>query len=275
MAYYKQVEQTKGGAMITIVICNQKGGVGKSTTAAAVAAGLHNKGKRVLMVDADPQSNLSFMNGVDLLNLSRSLYDVFLAHSNGEDLNIQETIQHVDVAGLDIIPGNLKLTAADRLFADPSLVYMLSEVLEPVQGDYDFCVVDTGPNLGVLAENAMTAADYIIIPLTADMLALQGMMQLSGSIKKQKKHFNHKLEIAGILLTMYDPRKALSKGLEGMIQKTADMMGTKVFNTRIRRTQAISNAIAFQEDIYTQAPRAKATADYKTFVDELLETIGE
>lgn len=254
--------------MITIVFSNQKGGVGKSTTASATAAGLYNRGKRVLMVDADPQSNLSYMNGVDLLNLPCTLYDVFTGAGN-----ISDAIQPVRV-GMDIVTGGLQLTAADSTFTQMGRERMLSEALEAVQDQYDFCIIDTNPSLGILAMNAMTAADYIIIPMLADALSLQGMTQLNGFINNVRKYCNPDLQIAGILLTMYSDRTRLSRTLEDDIKRAAEQMDTKLFLNRIRRSQAVSDAIAVRTDIYEQAPNATATVDYNGFIDELLETIN-
>lgn len=255
--------------MITIALSNQKGGVGKSTTAAALANGLYNRGKRVLMVDMDPQSNLSFMSGVNLLEVRTTLYSVFSGNST-----IQDAIQPVKM-GLDIVTGGLQLTAADSTFTQTGREYMLQEALEAIQDAYDYCVIDTSPNLGVLTTNAMTAADYLVIPMTADALALQGMMQLNGFISGVRKYCNPKLQVAGILLTMHNDRTRLSRALEDQINVTAEGMDTKVFNARIRRTQAVSDAIAMRTDIYEQAPTATATEDYSAFTDEFIQTIGE
>lgn len=258
----------KGGSMKTIVFSNQKGGVGKSTTASATAAGLYNRGKRVLMVDADPQSNLSFMNGVDVLNVPATLYDVFTGSAD-----LKDAIQTLKI-GLDIVTGGLQLTVADSRFTDLGRERLLSKALEPIKGNYDFCIIDTNPSLGIITINAMTAADYIVIPITADALALQGMMQLSGFINNVRENCNRSdLQIAGILITMYNDRTRLSRALEDTINQTADAMDTKVFKSRIRRAQAISDAIALKADIYEQAPAATATADYNAFIDELLEGI--
>lgn len=255
--------------MKTIVFSNQKGGVGKSTTASATAAGLYNRGKRVLMVDADPQSNLSFMNGVDLLNLPCTLEDVFDGKAD-----LKDGIQTLKI-GLDIVTGGLHLTEADRKYTQLGRVRMLHKALKGVQDQYDFCVIDTNPSLGILTINAMVAADYIVIPMLADALSLQGMTQLNNFINTVREDcYKSNLQIAGILLTMYSDRTRLSRALEDTIKRTAEQMDTKLFSSRIRRSQAVSDAIAVRTDIYEQAPNATATADYNGFIDELLETIN-
>ena len=258
----------KGGHMITICFSIQKGGTAKTTSAGATATGLHARGKRVLMVDLDPQSNLSYASGIDLLNLPSTLFDVFSGAAA-----IQEAIQPVKVPGLDIVTGGLQLAAADSQFTQLGRERMLLEALEDVQDYYDYCIIDTGPALGVLAMNAMTAADYVVIPLTADALALQGVTQLADFIGNVRRYCNSDLQIAGILITIYNKRTRLSQALEDSIDKAAEEMGSKVFSSRIRRSQAIQDAIAVRTDIYEQAPKATATADYSAFIDELLETI--
>lgn len=255
--------------MKTIVLSNKKGGVGKSTTAATLSAGLYMRGKRVLMIDTDPQSNLSFMFGVNLLDLAHTLYDVF----RGE-CTLQDAIQPVKI-GLDIVTGGLELTAADAEFIKIGRERMLSEALEPVQGQYDFCIIDTSPALGVLSMNALTAGDYAVIPMQADALSLQGAAQLRGFIDNVRKYCNPTLKVAGILLTMYNPRAVLSRGLEEAIKQAAADMGSIVFNTRIRRTQEVSNSIAMQKDIFSNAPESTATLDYESWIDELLTTYSE
>lgn len=251
--------------MKTICISNQKGGVGKSTTATALAGGLFRRGKRVLIVDLDPQSNSSYMSGVDLLNVPATLYDVFRGAAA-----ISETIQRVKV-GLDISTGGLDLTSADMTFTDLGRERLLLQALDPVKDDYDYTIIDTSPNLGVLAMNALTAADGVIVPMQCDALSLQGLLQLQDFISKIRTYCNPTLQISGILITMYNPRTVLSRSLEDAVQEAAANMGTKIYKTRIRRAQAVSDAIAVQADIYTEAPTATATADYTAFVDEFMK----
>lgn len=250
--------------MRTICISNQKGGVGKSTTATATAGGLFRRGKKVLIVDLDPQMNSSYMSGIDLLNLPATLYDVFTGQAE-----ITQAVQPIQI-GIDIVTGGLNLTSADMTFVDLGREKLLQQALDGIRGNYDYCIIDTSPNLGVLATNAMTAADSVLVPMQCDALSLQGLLQLQDFITKIKMYCNPKLSVAGILLTMYNPRTVLSRSLEEAVQMAAANMGTKIYKTRIRRAQAVSDAIAVQSDIFTEAPTATATADYTAFVDELL-----
>lgn len=253
--------------MKTIVLSNQKGGVGKTTTSNALAAGLNNRGYRVLAVDLDPQCNLSFSCGVDMLAAEETLYHVFKGESG-----VKETIIPLKL-GFDLLPGGLMLSGADMDFTQTGREYMLSEALEEVAGNYDFCIIDTPPTLGVLTVNAMTAADYVIVPLTADLYALQGLTQLNGLINNIRKYCNRGLQIAGILLTKYNDRQNISKALKGSIEQAAEKLGAQVFETCIREGVAIREVQLMKSDLFTEAPKAKVTQDYNDFISELQERI--
>lgn len=253
--------------MKTIVLSNQKGGVGKTTTSNALAAGLNNRGYRVLAVDLDPQCNLSLSCGVDMLAAEETLYHVFKGESGVKETIIPRKL------GFDLLPGGLMLSGADMDFTQTGREYMLSEALEEVAGNYDFCIIDTPPTLGVLTVNAMTAADYVIVPLTADLYALQGLTQLNGLINNIRKYCNRGLEIAGILLTKYNDRQNISKALKGSIEQAAEKLGAQVFETCIREGVAIREVQLMKSDLFTEAPKAKVTQDYNDFINELQERI--
>lgn len=256
----------KGDTMQIVTLSNQKGGVAKTTTAYALAAGLHKKGYTVLMVDLDAQSNLSFTVGLDLLGLpGKTLYDVFKGQARTE-----EAIYPVQT-GLDIAVGGLSLSAADMEFNGIGREYLLKKALEPIRGNYDFCIIDTSPVLGVLEMNALSASDKVIIPMFADAYSLQGISQLHGFIMNVQEYTNPKLEIAGLLLTKYTERSVLAKALEDGIQHAADQMKTKVYKTRIRNAAAVGISQLIRNDLFTEAPKATVTEDYKAFVDEFLE----
>lgn len=250
--------------MVIVTLTNQKGGVAKTTTALALANGLHKKKKRVLMVDMDAQSNLSFATGVDLLNLEASMYDVFK-----EAADVREAVQTVK-DGLDIVTGGLQMAAADMEFTSIGREYLLKKNLDKLSADYDFCIIDTPPTLGVLTMNALTASHKVIIPLFSDIFSLQGISQLQGFIQNVREYCNPDLEIAGLLLTKYTSRTNIAQALDEQIQNAATTLGTKVFNTRIRQAVAVQESQLLKGDIYTKAPRATATHDYMAFVDEFL-----
>lgn len=251
--------------MVIVTLTNQKGGVGKTTTSLALAAGLHKKGKKVLMVDMDAQSNLSFAAGVDLLNLEASMYDVFK-----ETKDIRNAVQTVKT-GLDIVTGGLQMAAADMEFTSIGREYLLKKNLNNLSGDYDFCIIDTPPTLGVLTMNALAASHKVIIPLFSDIFSLQGISQLQGFIQNVREYCNPDLEIEGLLLTKYTSRTNIARALDEQIQEAAATLGTKVFSTRIRQAVAVQESQLLKGDIYTKAPRATATHDYMAFVDEFLQ----
>lgn len=250
--------------MKTIVFSNQKGGVGKTTSAAALAAGLANRGYRVVAVDLDPQCNFCLSSGVDMLTLQRTLYDVFKRNAS-----VSEVI--VSGLGYDIIPGGLSLAAADMEFTQTGREYMLSEALEDISERYDYVVIDTPPTLGILTANALTAADGVIIPLTADVYAIQGLNQLNGLIRNVKKYSNKNLQILGLLITKYNNRQNVSKALKDQIEAAADRLETKVFRTPIRESVAIREAQVFHNDFLKEAPKANAAVDYEAFINEFME----
>ena len=254
--------------MKTIVLTNQKGGVAKSTTAYALATGLHNKGFSVLIVDADPQSNLSYTAGVDEEQTS-TLYDVLKGKCTATD--VLQTIKQ----GLDILTIGLAGTAADmELVSKTSREKMISKALQGLADNYDFCVIDTAPTLGLLTLNALTAADYAIIPMNAEVYSLQGMKQLVGFIKNVQNDLNENLKVSGLLLTRYNERLNLTQALKGNVENAAEVMETVVYDTKIRESVAVKETQLLRTDIYTEAPRATATLDYKAFVDEFLKREG-
>lgn len=253
--------------MKTVVFANQKGGVAKTTSAAALAAGLSERGFRVIVADCDPQCNLCLSSGVDMLTVEKTLYDVFKGTA---------TVNDVIVSGLgfDILPGGLALAAADMDFTQAGREYMLSEALETIADRYDYAVVDTAPMLGILTTNALTAADGVIVPLTADVYALQGLNQLNGLIRNVRKYCNRGLRIYGLLLTKYNDRQNVSKVLRDQVDRAAAQLETKVYKTTIRESVAVREAQLLRCDFLKEAPNANATIDYKSFVAEFLEDEG-
>lgn len=253
--------------MKTITLNNQKGGVSKTTTAAALASGLSHKGFRVLAVDLDPQCNLSVSAGVDVLSANSTLYDVFKG-----DADAEAAIYPTEI-GYSVMIGGLALAAADWQFTQTGREFMLLEALGRVADRFDYCVIDTPPTLGILTINAMTASQAVIIPLTADVFALQGLTQLNGLIQNVRKYCNRGLTVAGLLLTKYNEHLNIAKAIGEQIESKAAEIGTKVFKSRIRESVAIREAALLKSDIFTDAPKANATVDYTAFIDEVLEVL--
>lgn len=253
--------------MKVITLSNQKGGVAKTTTCIALATGLYHRGYTVLCVDLDPQSNLSLGVGADVLNMKYTLYDVFKGAAS-----IDDAINHISL-GFDLVTGGLMLTTADMEFVTIGREKLLKEALETVQEKYDFCIIDTSPSLGILTANALTASDIVVIPVTADAFAIQGLTQLYDSIQSIRKYSNSDLEIAGLLITRHDERTNISKVLLEDINERAKSMNIPVFSRYIRNGVVIRNSQLMGVDIFTEAPKANVTQDYTVFIDELLERI--
>ena len=249
--------------MKTIALSNQKGGVAKTTTTAALASGLSSRGFRVLAVDLDPQSNLGFSSGADLLSGNASLYDVFK-----ETAELTDAIQHLE--DYDIVVGGLSLAGADMDFTATGREYLLKEALDSVSDDYDFCLLDCPPTLGILTVNALTAADSLIIPITADAYSIQGLSQLKKLIDRVIKYSNRQLKIEGLLITRYD-KTNITKALTDQINQTAEQLGTKVFAQPIRNSVAVRESQLLKSNLFAEAPRANATKDYTAFIEEMLK----
>lgn len=253
--------------MKTITITNQKGGVAKTTTAWHLGVGLNKKGYKVLLIDMDPQSNLSFTANVDLLNMEHTLFDVFKGEATAK-----EALIHLS-EGLDILVGGLDLSAADRTFTQLAREKMLAKALKKIEADYDYCVIDTPPSLSVMNENALTYTDYVIIPIQADIYALQGINQLKGFIEDIKENTNPKLDVVGILITRVASQTNLHNVLYPEFEKAAAKLNTSIFDNYIRSTVTVGEAALERTNLFDYQAAATATQDYSNFVDELIEKL--
>ena len=231
----------------------------------ALASGLAQRGYKVIVVDLDPQCNLSLGSGADILNMDQTLYDVFKGTADLPDL-----IQKTDL-GYDLITGGLTLAGADMDFTQTGREFMLKEALDEIRTDYDFCIIDTPPTLGILTVNALTASDGVVIPLTADLFSLQGLSQLDLLMDRVRKYSNRDLKTEGLLITIHDERTNISKALSEKINQTAEKLGTRVFSHPIRRSVAVRESQTLMVDLFTEAPQANATKDYNSFIDEILK----
>lgn len=245
-----------------VAVLNQKGGVGKSTTAAALAGGLSNKGYKVLSVDLDPQGNLSYHMGSQ--KNEHTIMEVLLGSSIA-----RETITNAGQG--DIIVASSALAGADAVISETGKEYRLFEALEPVSASYDFIVLDTPPALGILSVNALTAANRVIIPAQADAFSLQGISQLAQTISAVRRYCNQSLVIDGILLTRYNSRSILSRDMTDLMRSVAEQLGTKIYRTVIRECVALREAQAVQQSIYGYSPKSNGAIDYMGVVDEFLE----
>lgn len=245
--------------MKTLAVINQKGGVAKTTTAAAIGAGLSSRGHRVLFIDLDAQGNLSSSLGAG----GRAPGALELL--TGQSVEPQHTAQG------DLIGSTPALAAADTTITETGKEYRLKEALEPLSPSYDFAIVDTPPALGILTVNALTAATAAIVPAQADIFSLEGIGQLSGTIDAVRRYCNPSLKIAGIVLTRYNWRTILGREVKELIERTAGQLHTKLYKTKIRECTALKEAQARRQSIFDYAPRSNAAKDYAALVDEILE----
>lgn len=249
--------------MIYAVI-NQKGGVGKTTTAAALADALARKNKKVLVVDMDAQSgSIALIYGA---NRGKKNSVELLKGAPAEDLT--QTIN-----GVDIIPGDSDLANLENVLTKAQLLNkyaLLKNALDRIRDKYDYIIIDAPPSLGVASLNALIAADQLIIPTEPDTKALSGLQDLNEVIAAVREAFNPNLKIAGVLITRYKTRTNLSRELAEVAEEIAAKMGTKAFRARIREATPIGEAHTMQRSIFDYAKRHPVAQDYKDFVDELL-----
>lgn len=246
--------------MEVVAIVNRKGGVGKTATAQALGAGLARKKKKVLYIDLDSQTNLSYGLGADAAGLNSM--DVLLGEATA-----QEAIQHTPQG--DVIAGSEALAGADAAIDGTGKEYRLKEAIDGLQ--YDYIIIDTPAQLGTLTVNALTAANSVVIPVQAEVYSLQGIGQLSKTIEAVKKYCNRDLYIRGILITRYNGRAVISKDMQSNLKDAAEQLKTRLYSTPIRECVSIKEAQAIQQDIYTYAPRSNAAKDYEAFIKEFTE----
>ena len=248
--------------MVKVCIINKKGGVAKTTTALAIAAGLIKKGKKVLSIDLDSQCNLTMCTGAQLDG--KNVLGVLL-----EQVSITDAIQKTPMG--DVLPACLALAGADGVITETGKEYRLREALNAIEDEYDDAIIDTPPSLGVRSINAMTAADWIVIPAQADIFSRDGLMQLARAIDKDRKYCNKNLKIAGIVLTRYSDRNILSRNLRKTYDDIAAQMGTKVLSSTIRENIAIKEAQVMHQTIFDYDKNSNGAHDYRNLVNELLK----
>lgn len=247
----------------TIAITNQKGGVGKSTTAQALGEGLRRHGFRVLSVDMDPQGNLSFAMGADVV-ADLTISDVLI-----DKRKITEAIQHTEQG--DVLPANVLLAGAEtELRKRPAADIKLLRALELVADQYDWIIIDTPPSLGILTDNALMAADRLIVPMVADIYSLQGIAQLLDRVEQARDGYNEDLRIDGLLITKHNGRANIRRSIHENIEQLAAQIGCRVYGP-IREAVALVEAQAMRQGLHEYAGKSKAVADYDAFVEAFLQ----
>ncbi len=250
-----------------IAVANQKGGVGKTTTAVNVSTILAKKNKKVLLIDADPQGNATSGVGIDK-KVEFSVYDVIV-----NETTVNEAVFETQIKNLKVCPSNINLAGAEvELVSMMSREYRLKEKLDEIKSEYDYIIIDCPPSLGLITLNSFTAADTVLIPIQCEYYALEGLGQLMNTVNLVKKHLNTKLDIEGAVLTMYDIRTNLSNQV---VKEVKNYFGDKVYKTVIPRNVRLSEAPSYGMPITVYDPRSKGARCYEKLTKEIIKNNEE
>ncbi|KHO29566.1 chromosome partitioning protein [Corynebacterium minutissimum] len=255
----------KHGPATIISMCNQKGGVGKTTSTINMGACLAELGRKVLLVDLDPQGALSAGLGLTHDQIGDTIYDVML----DSDVSVHSAIVHTGVQGLDLVPANIDLSAAEiQMVNEVGREHTLARALRPVRKEYDFIIIDCQPSLGLLTVNALACSQGVIIPMECEFFSLRGLALLTDTVEKVADRINFDLEVMGILVTMFDRR---TRHAREVMDRVVEYFGDKVFDTVITRTVRFPETSVAGEPITSWAPSSQAAKQYRDLAKEVIE----
>ena len=251
---------------MVIAIANQKGGVGKTTTAINLSAALALSGKRVLLIDLDPQGNSS-LTFLDHTAIERSVYDLL----TDTDVLPESVIKHTSIETLDVLPARINLAKFEsKLLGEFDAPFRLKDRIEGIIKAYDCVIIDTPPTLGLITVNALVAADYLIVPIQPSYFALEGTDDLLETVEKVKARPNPRLQVLGVVITLLDKRTTLAKDIQEQIRA---VFGDKVFETVISKSVRLEESPAYKETIFTFAPNSSGAAEYSNLCAEVMRRV--
>lgn len=259
-------ERAQEGPARVFGVVNQKGGVGKSTTAVNLSAALGEAGQKVLLIDLDPQGNATSGFGLNKNERELCIYNALLG-----DTNIADIIEPVEIEHVFVVPATIQLAGAEiELVSAMSRENRLKTIIEDVRDDFDYIIVDCPPSLGLLTINALTAAEGLIIPIQCEYYALEGLSKLLDSVRLVKTHLNPSLEVFGVVMTMFDSRTRLASQV---VEEVRDFFTAKVFRTLIPRTVRLSEAPSFGQPAITYDPTGKGAEAYRSLAKEVMDRV--